>query len=82
MSRPREAGIGVEDIVDLVAIEHADAGRLLDAEAAGAEVIHPRAGLDLFRRKRDGVVVVEIGIAGGQPVKSPAHPRLEGVELL
>src|SRR5258707_8928058 len=56
----REAGIGVEDLALVAAIKHADAGRFLHAEAAGAEIIDLGARSDFFRRKRDGVIVVEI----------------------
>ena len=65
----------------LVAVEHADARRLLDPEAGGAEIIDLVARLDLLRRERDRVVVVEIIAARRQPVEGPAHPRLERGEL-
>ena len=66
----------------VVAIEHADAWRFLDAEAGGAEIIDLGAGLDLLRRERHREVVVEVAVRRRQPVEGPAHPLLERVELL
>src|ERR1035437_11032882 len=60
---------------------NADAGRFLDAEAAGAEIINLGARFYFFRRERDGVIAVEIAPCRRKPVEGPAHPRLEHTKL-
>ena len=60
MSRPRAvAGIGVEDVAGLVAVEHADSRRFLASERSGSEIV-VAAALDLLRRERNAVVVIEV----------------------
>src|SRR6185295_4754541 len=76
----RETGIGVEDVPGIIAIEHADSGGFLAAEARGSEIV-VAASRDLLRRERNAVVVVERVAAGRQPVKRPAHALLERGEL-
>src|SRR4029453_7550756 len=75
-----ETGIGMEDIPGLIAVKHADSRRFLAAKARGSEIVFA-ASLDFLRRERNAVVVIEIVVAGRQPVEGPAHPLLEGGKL-
>src|SRR5829696_4161984 len=78
---PSVAGIGVEHAPGLVATEHADSRRFLAAKARGSEIVVV-ASLDVLRRERNAVVVIERVSARRQPVEGPAHALLERSELL
>ena len=71
----------MEDVVVLVLVEDADAGRLRTGKFNASVVVFHSASGELLRREGGLVVVVEIRAVGRHPIELPAHAVLEGFDL-
>src|SRR5215831_3225358 len=77
--------IGVEDLANLVPIEDAVAGKVLQRHRPWLDrlvVVAGGACSNAFSCERHAKIIVEIGIERGDPGKPPAHPPAHDLNLL